>query len=143
MLSLACCSLFTCTREDAGIGYSPGLNQSFSVPNPWQTLQDHATAVVFWTAVLLSLSSSALTLIRPELFFLVLLGISFLFNLWCLYENEHGGFVRRKEMRRAHEPPRYFSGLQVIVLLVLVLLQVGIGIFGLYRCVTQGSCGLG
>lgn len=112
------------------------------MPNPWQTLQHHATAVVFWVAVLLSLLTSALAFIRPESFYLVVLGSSFLFNLWCLYENERGGFVRRKEMRRAHEPPRYFSGLQVIILLLLLLLQVGAGVFGTYRCFILGLCGM-
>ncbi len=44
--------------------------------------------------------------------------------VWALYVNDRKGFVRSKQMRRAHEPRRHFAPLEVILLFVLILLNV-------------------
>ena len=43
---------------------------------------------------------------------------------WALYVNDRKGFVRSKQMRRAHEPRRHFLPLEVILLFLLILLNV-------------------
>jgi len=40
--------------------------------------------------------------------------------LWVLYINDHRGFVRSKQMRRAHEPRRHFNAFEVLVLFGMV-----------------------
>lgn len=43
---------------------------------------------------------------------------------WALYVNDRKGFVRSKQMRRAHEPRRHFFPLEIILLFILILLNV-------------------
>ena len=90
----------------------------------------HFTQVVFWTAVLLSLLSVALVFAADEAF-LVLLGVSALFNIWSLFKSERDGFVKSNQIRRAHEPARHFNPAQVAVVVVLVMAQVGLGAYAL------------
>jgi hypothetical protein len=52
--------------------------------------------------------------------------VSMLFTLWSIWKSEREGFVRSRQMRRAHEPPRNYNGLQVLLLLALTMMQVGL-----------------
>ncbi len=54
----------------------------------------------------------------------VLAAVSCLLIGWALYVNDRKGFVRSKQMRRAHEPRRHFLPLEVILLFILILLNV-------------------
>ena len=84
--------------------------------------------LIFWSALLFSLASLTLALFFHP-FALHLVALSAAFNLWSLYRNDRGGFVKKREMRRAHEPRRQLQGLEVALLLVLVMVQIGAGTF--------------
>lgn len=92
------------------------------------TLQQHMTSVVFALAIVLSGASLVLDPIfdPPFPFFT---SVSLFFNVWSLYRSDRDGFVKAREMRRAYEPRRQFSGLQTFVLLLLVMSQVGTGTY--------------
>jgi hypothetical protein len=81
-------------------------------------------AIIFWFAVALSLLS--LWLLRPlEAYSWITIIVSALFNGWSLYQSDHGGFVKTRHAPRAHEPPRHFTPLQVVVIEVLLMGQIG------------------
>lgn len=84
------------------------------------------THIVFWCAVVLSMGSILMVLIFQKYFFLI--AISLLFNLWSILQSERNGFVKAKEMRRAFEPPRHFSGFQILILVILIVAEVGVGL---------------
>lgn len=93
-------------------------------------LSRHKTALVFWTAVLLSLLSIALVfLFNP--WFLILLGASIGFNFWCVIKSDGEGFVKSKHLRRAYEPARRFNAVQMIIILALIIGQISIGTYAL------------
>lgn len=92
------------------------------------TLKQHMTSVVFALALMLSGASLVLDPVFNPVF-PVFTAVSLFFNLWSLYRSDRGGFVKAKEMRRAYEPRRQFSGLQTFVLLLLVMSQVGTGTY--------------
>ena len=93
-----------------------------------ETIRLHMARLIFWSALVLSLVSLVLAFsLHP--FALHLVALSVAFNLWSLYRNDRGGFVKAREMRRAHEPRRQLLGLEVALLLVLVMVQIGTGTF--------------
>lgn len=93
-------------------------------------LAGQLTHVVFWAALLLALSSTALSVLEPA--YSPLLVLSVLFNVWALYQSERKGFVRAREMRRAYEPPRHFNRFQVLLITVLIMGQSVFGLFVLF-----------
>ena len=90
----------------------------------------YQTALVFWGAVVLSFFSLGL-LFAVDALSLALLVPSILLNVWSIRKNDQSGFVQSKELRRAYEPARHFSGMQVFVLTGLVMCQVGAGTYAL------------
>lgn len=88
-------------------------------------MQKYRALVVFWIAVAVSLASLLLDPLIESPFPLLLV-FSVLFNIFVLYQNDRGQLVKAKEMRRAHEPPRELSGLQVVLLILIVMSQTGL-----------------
>lgn len=93
-------------------------------------IRRYKTAFIFWTAVLLSLLSMTAALLLGPLS-LALIVPSSLFNLWCVWKSDRGGFVKSKQLRRAHEPARRFNGLQTFTVLLLLMGQIGLGTYAL------------
>ena len=91
----------------------------------------YKTALIFWSAVFLSLISLVLALVAHS-FLSLLLVISAAFNLWCIRTSDRSGFVKTKQLRRAHEPARRFNSMQTFVLLGLVMCQIGVGTYALF-----------
>ncbi len=85
----------------------------------------YTAAFVFWTAVSLSLLSLWLLPAR-QTYSWVLAGLAAAFNVWSLYQSDHGGFVRSRHAPRSQEPPRHFTPLQILVVFVLLLAQLGL-----------------
>ena len=94
-------------------------------------IKRYKTAFVFWSAVFLSLVSLILPLVVHPLL-ASLLVVSVAFNLWCIRKSDRSGFVKTKQLRRAHEPARRFNGIQTFVLLGLVMCQIGVGTYALF-----------
>lgn len=91
-------------------------------------LARHRTQVVFWTALALSaISLAAAVLVDPWLFLLV--GASLGYNLWAVVKSDREGFIRSKQLRRAHEPARHFSEMQTFLVLALIMAQVGAAVY--------------
>ncbi|WP_456426831.1 hypothetical protein [Rhodocaloribacter sp.] len=84
------------------------------------------THIIFWCVVLCSTLSILVVLSFQQYTFL--LGLSLVMNVWSIIQSERNGFVKAKEMRRAFEPPRHFSGFQILVVVLLILVEVGIGV---------------
>ncbi len=91
-----------------------------------KVLADHLTYIVFWTAIVLTITTIALCIWNEA--YLPLLILSILFNVWTLFQSERNGFVRAREMRRAFEPPRHFNRLQVVLITLLVMGQSVVGL---------------
>ena len=86
------------------------------------------THLVFASAALLSVTSIVLAFSAGAAAIVIIL-FSVTYNLWCLFKSERGGFGTRREMRRAHEPPRHFGPVQTLALMTLVMGQVGAGAY--------------
>ncbi len=85
-------------------------------------------SIVFWAAVALSaLSLWLLPAMRPTSW--ALAGLAAAFNLWSLYQSDHGGFVRSRHAPRSKEPPRHFTPVQVTVVFLLLLAQLGLTVY--------------
>ncbi len=95
---------------------------------PPSGLFGYRTAFVFSAALLLSLAS-LWWLPRTNAASWLLVGFSALFNVWSLYRSEHGGFVRSRHAPRAREPLRHYTPLQVTVVLLILMAQVGLSLF--------------
>lgn len=93
-------------------------------------ISKHLTLIVFLTVVLLSVASVVLAVAVNDLF-LYLLVASVVVNILVLIRNEQGGIVRRKEARRAHEPARHFNGAQTGTIVLLIMAEVGVGLYTL------------
>lgn len=98
----------------------------------WPMLSRYRTALIFWAAVFLSLASIASAFVLDAIAWVLIIP-SILFNLWSVRRSDRGGFVKSRQLRRAHEPARRFNGLQTFTLIVIVMCQVGIGTFLLLR----------
>ncbi|MFQ5572476.1 MAG: hypothetical protein ACE5G0_22610 [Rhodothermales bacterium] len=86
------------------------------------------TSIVFWTTVpAFVLSLYMLPMLEPYSWLCV--GLSFAFNLYCLYQSEHGGFVHSLEAPRSKEPPRHFTPLQTGIVILFVMTQFGMGTY--------------
>ena len=84
------------------------------------------THIIFWCVVLCSTLSILVVLSSQKYTFL--LGLSLVMNVWSIIQSERNGFVKAKEMRRAFEPPRHFSGFQILVVILLILAEIGVGV---------------
>ena len=88
----------------------------------------HATNFHFGLASLLALASvAACYLLRPFGVLAVLLSVAY--SLWTIRTSDTKGFVRTGQMRRAFEPERHFNGLQTLVLMVLLMVQIFVGVY--------------
>ncbi len=90
------------------------------------SLVKNMTHIIFWCVVLCSTLSILVVLVFQQYTFL--LGLSLVMNVWSIIQSERNGFVKAKEMRRAFEPPRHFSGFQILVVVLLILVEVGVGV---------------
>ena len=88
----------------------------------------YAAHVVFFFAISLSIASIVLAFSAGAAA-LALTLFSVTCNVWCLFKSEREGFGTRREMRRAHEPPRYFGPVQTLALMALLMGQVGAGAY--------------
>ena len=95
---------------------------------PAYMITKHLTQVVFGSAVFFSLLSSGLTFMLND-FFLILVVLSILFNIWSLLKSERDGFVKSSQFRRAYEPARHFNIAQVLIVMALLMLQFGLGAY--------------
>lgn len=84
------------------------------------------THIVFWGVVLFSMVSILVVLIFQQ--YVYLLAVSLVFNLLSILQSERNGFVKAKEMRRAFEPPRHFTGFQILILVLLIVSEIGVGL---------------
>ena len=98
---------------------------------PSHPISSHLAGIVFYAAVLAALLGIGLSFVLGETAGFGLLLGSVAFSLWAVWKTEHGGFVRTHQMRRAFEPERHFNGVQVILVLLLVMAQIGVGLYHL------------
>lgn len=92
----------------------------------------HAAHLVFTGALVLSIASLLmLASADRDLLSAVLLlaGLSVVVNVASIVRSEGRGFGRQREMRRAHEPQRHLSALQIGLLVALTMGQVGLSLF--------------
>ncbi|RMF56342.1 MAG: hypothetical protein D6746_12635 [Bacteroidetes bacterium] len=87
-----------------------------------QIIKRNLTHIVFWTTIVFSLLALVLVLLLEA--HPAWLLASTAYNLWSVVKSETTGFVKVKEMRRAFEPPRHFSGLQILLIVILMLGQI-------------------
>ena len=87
----------------------------------------YITHIVFWGCLLLSIVG--LLLVHKLGFKLTpILLVSIGLNVWAIVRSEQEGFVRTRQARRAYEPPRHLNGAQMMILVLLVMAELGIGI---------------
>lgn len=91
--------------------------------------------LVFYLIGALSVVSIGLMFL-PELYWLAAGGGACLLIAWVLFLNDHTGFVRSKQMRRAHEPRRHFTMAEQAILLGLLVLNV---VVACYLLITRWS----
>jgi hypothetical protein len=82
----------------------------------------HITQTVFWSSIVLTLVSIGLAYMSGKVF-LILLGLSIVYNLWALHKSDNEGFVKTNQLRRAYEPLRHFNGVQVLTVLSSLMAQ--------------------
>lgn len=85
-------------------------------------LKKHRTTIVFTTCVVLSLLSLGLAFVWGP-WFIILIGVSVLFNVWALVVSERHGFVKTNQIRRAFEPNRHFNAAQVFIVSATIMIQ--------------------
>lgn len=100
-------------------------------------LTAHRTHLIFASALVFSLLGLGLPVVVSPWLLPVTLG-SIGFNIGTVVISDRHGFVRSKEMRRAHEPARHFSSTQVFVLIALAMVQL---LLGLYLLLQSGAPG--
>lgn len=61
--------------------------------------------------------------------FLAVSAVSCVLIGWALYVNDHAGFSRSKELRRAGEPRRHFNLFEVFVLMGLIFAEVFVAVY--------------
>lgn len=84
--------------------------------------------VVF--AVALGLSTASLAMLYWKgLSHLWLVGVSALVNVVSILASESGRLSTTRQMRRAYEPRRAFNGSETLLLLAVVMLQIGMGLY--------------
>ncbi len=98
-----------------------------------RSINSQSTRIVFGLVLLLCFASVALMAFGSS--FPIVAGVtiaSLVFGAWSLYQNDRNGFVRTRQMRRANEPPHYFSELQTLLIIALLMLQ-GVGLLVRYN----------
>lgn len=89
-------------------------------------ITQHLTLIVFCTALAGAVLSLSLPFLAGEIAGIVVTACSVAYSIWAIWTSEHGGFVRTRQMRRAFEPQRHFNGVQVLLLLLLIMIQLGL-----------------
>jgi len=90
------------------------------------SLAKNMTHIIFWCVVICSMVSILVVLTFQQ--YIYLIGLSLIMNVWSIIQSERNGFVKAKEMRRAFEPPRHFSGFQILIVVLLILAEIGVGV---------------
>ena len=92
------------------------------------SLLQHRVAVIFSVAATLSiLALVALWLHQTDA--LPLVSLSLALNFWAVLHSDRRGFFRCRELRRAYEPPRRFSDVQSLALILFGLLQFSLSVY--------------
>ena len=76
--------------------------------------------VVFWLVAPFGVAGVALPVVI-DVQWVWLTAAAVILQIWMLLINDRKGFIRSREMRRAHEARRHFSILETIVLFLLIM----------------------
>jgi hypothetical protein len=78
--------------------------------------------VIFFFLFGVGLASAAGVYVLKDPFLPVPFVVS-IFTAYALYVNDHSGFIRKKQMRRAYEARRTFVNVEVVLLLLSILIN--------------------
>jgi hypothetical protein len=88
--------------------------------------------VVFWFLVVFTLGSAAAAYLAGTAYLLLVLLASILTGV-ALYVNDHKGFIRSPEMRRAYQTRHHFNSFEVLVLVVSLVCNAVLAAYLLIR----------